>query len=132
MPFWSIYGRFWSKKCRSSPEKKRLPLKLYKNVTKTKNKWLGIKLVGENGVNRSALGCSVSFELNGKKHIREVDSGSGHSSQSTKTLYFGLGANKTVRNIEIQWIGGGITKIDKLKSGKVYEISTNGTTRVLY
>ena len=107
-------------------------IKLYKNVTKTKNKWLGIKLVGENGVNRSALGCSVSFELNGKKHIREVDSGSGHSSQSTKTLYFGLGANKTVRNIEIQWIGGGITEIDKLKSGKVYEISTNGTTRVLY
>ena len=34
MPFWSIYGRFWSKKGRSNPEKKRFALKLQENVIK--------------------------------------------------------------------------------------------------
>ena len=36
MPFWSIYGRFWPKKCRSNPEKKRFALKWHENVIKTR------------------------------------------------------------------------------------------------
>ena len=32
MPFWSIYGRFWPKKCRSNQEKKRFAQKLHENV----------------------------------------------------------------------------------------------------
>ncbi|MCD8528978.1 MAG: VCBS repeat-containing protein [Chitinophagales bacterium] len=52
-------------------------IKLYKNELKQKNNWIAIKLVGNNKVNGSAIGCSVKFNINGKWYVREVDGGSG-------------------------------------------------------
>ena len=101
-------------------------IKLFKNESDSKNNWIGIKLIGDQGINRSCVGCSVELMGNGKVQIREVDGGSGHSSQSTKTLYFGLGSSKYAEDITIQWIGGGEQCIKKLKRGKVYKINASG------
>ena len=108
-------------------------IKLYRNENKKKNKWIGIQLLGSNGVNSDCLGCSVSMTMrNGKKQIREVDGGTGHSSQSTKTLYFGLGKQKYVYNIEIQWLGQETTTLKKIKSGHVYRVNRQGEIDIVY
>ena len=78
------------------------------------------------------MGCKVTFEIDGKKYIREVDSGSGHSSQSSKILYFGLGKEKTIRNVTIHWGRDMTTIIKKINSGNVYTIRTNGSFTKLY
>jgi hypothetical protein len=108
-------------------------IKIYENETKNKNNWIGIKLVGQGTINKSCVGCSVSIysETLGYQ-IKEVDGGSGHSSQSSKVIYFGLGQEKTATNIVIQWIGGEETHLEELKAGKAYEIHPDGTVKVYY
>ncbi|MFT7157038.1 MAG: hypothetical protein ACI8Q1_002053 [Parvicella sp.] len=108
-------------------------IKLFENQANKDNNWIGFKLIGKDGVNHSAVGCSVTF-VNGDtgKQIREVDGGTAHSSQSTKTLYFGLGEEKFAKEIEIQWIGKGTTEIKKLKGGHVYSIDPSGEIKVIY
>lgn len=107
-------------------------ISLFENLNRSKNKWIGIKLIGTSTVNKQAIGSSVSFPFNDGIQIREVDGGSAHSSQSSKILYFGLRKMKFVRNIEIQWVGGKVTKIEKLKSGKCYSIDMNGAISIIY
>lgn len=107
-------------------------IKLYENKTKNKNRWLGIKLIGTDGVNTSAVGCSVKFRIGDKWYVREVDGGSGHSSQSTKTLYFGVGKNKKIEEIEIHWINAETTKIHNVKTNKCYRVGPKGVESILY
>lgn len=107
-------------------------IKLFENLSDSENNWLGIKLIGQDHVNRSAVGCSVSFTIDGKTYIREVDGGSGHGSQSTRILYFGLGDTKAVAKIEVQWVGGSTTTIKKLKAGRVYSVYQNGIIKKVY
>ncbi|MCB9196310.1 MAG: CRTAC1 family protein [Flavobacteriales bacterium] len=107
-------------------------IKLYENVTRNKNHWIAIKLEGLDSVNRSAIGCSVRFQIKDKWYIREVDGGSGHCSQSSKMMYFGLGKNKKISNIQINWIGGGKTVITELDADKCYLIKTSGEITVIY
>jgi hypothetical protein len=70
--------------------------------------------------------------VNGGRQIREVDGGSGHSSQSTKTLYFGLGKQNFAQNIEIQWLGHETSTLEKLEAGHVYSINRAGEIIIVY
>lgn len=101
-------------------------IKLFENMNSSNNNWIGIQLVGKGNVNKSCLGCSVTIqdEINGKQ-IREVDGGTGHSSQSSRLIYFGLGNETSAKNIEIQWLGHSISRIDELEAGHVYRIDMN-------
>lgn len=107
-------------------------VKVFRNNNQSGNNWIRIKLVGGDGVNHDCLGCSVTLSSDGEnKSIREVDGGSGHSSQSSKILHFGMGKSKYARDIEIQWLGGETQKIDKLKTNKVYRIEYNQGITIL-
>ncbi len=108
-------------------------IKLYRNNLENENNWIGFKLVGSGNVNRSCIGCSITIsDQSGGLQIKEVDGGSGHSSQSTKFLYFGLGKSSLAENIIIQWLGNGEMKIDSLPAGHVYEVNRKGKTKILY
>lgn len=104
-------------------------IKLHENQIPTENHWIGFQLIGGDSVNRSCVGCKVRFEIDDKIYIREVDGGSGHSSQSTKTLYFGLGKNETVEKVEILWLGGNTTVLKTCKAGHVYRVNRKGKVR---
>lgn len=102
-------------------------IKIYENITNTKNKWIAIKLIGEDKVNTSALGCKVMFQIGDKWYSREVDGGSGHSSQSSKILYFGIGKKKKIESIKITWIGKDEEMvIESLKANRFYQIYESG------
>lgn len=107
-------------------------IKLYENLNKSKNNWIGIKLVGSNGVNSSAIGAHVSFESKGLRQIREVDGGSGHGSQNTRILYFGIGKAKDINNLTIDWMNGKQLIVPNLKANQVIEISVDGLVKVVY
>jgi hypothetical protein len=107
-------------------------IKLYENEQDGENNFIGFKLIGSDGVNASCLGCRVTFEIGNKKHIREVDGGSGHSSQSSKILYFGVGKVKKIRNVKIQWSNGEIVILEKIRVNRVYKVQTDKKIAILY
>lgn len=110
--------------------KKEQKIKLYRNDSDAGN-WIGIKLVGQNGINRDGFGASVLFEHDERKMIREVDGGSGQASQSTRIIYYGLGSSKTIDKVSIDFNGVNILTFNNLKSGKVYQVSSNGEIKAL-
>lgn len=107
-------------------------IKLYRNDSEIGNRYIGFKLIGADSTNLSSLGCRVTFNFQDKKQIREVDCGSGHSSQSTKILYFGVSKLKVIRNITVNWMDGTYFEIKKIKTNKTYTISKKGAIKVLY
>ena len=60
--------------------------------------WLMIKLKGTRS-NRSAIGARVTIKAGQLTGMREVKSGSSYQSQSDLRLHFGLGAAKTVDEV---------------------------------
>lgn len=108
--------------------KKEQKLKLYRNDSEAKN-WIGIKLIGENGINRDGFGCKVLFEHGSTKMMREVDAGSGQASQSSRIIYYGLDDSKKLTKATVYWTDGTITNIKNLKQGFVYELRPNGNLK---
>lgn len=103
-------------------------IKLYENTSKAQN-WVGIKLIGGDGINRDCFGCSVLFEQGERKMLREVDAASGLSSQSSRIMYYGLGRERKLQKVRIQWIDGTTSRYKRLKCNRVYEIHSTGKIR---
>lgn len=95
--------------------------KLLKNVTETKNHWVGLKLVGDVSKKspKDAIGAVV-FVTTGKLRQRyDVYSGAGYSSQNDMVLHIGLGDATKIDKLEIRWTSGAtetvaLTAIDKV------------------
>jgi hypothetical protein len=73
-------------------------LTLLENTTQGGN-WLLVDVVPPEGVNTSAIGCVVTVEQGDVIRMRQVEGGSGTTSQNSGTLHFGLssGAPAVVR-----------------------------------
>lgn len=78
-----------------------------------KGKPLAVKLKGEAG-NPTAVGARVTLVHDGGRVAQEVTAGSGYASQSSATLFFGLGAGKA-KQLVVRWPDGEeTTKTDGL------------------
>jgi hypothetical protein len=108
--------------------KKEQKIRLYENKMKAGN-WIGIRLVGEKEVNRDCFGCSATLIQGDEMMIREVDGGSGQASQSTRTLYFGLGDEKSAEMIKIRFPNGVELELKDLKAGKTYTVGLKGVQK---
>jgi len=84
------------------------PHQLFRNIPNGNN-WLEIDLVGSIS-NRDAIGAIVTMRVGSNSQMRTQDGGFHRRSQNHKRLHFGLGANTTVAQIEVQWPSG-ITQI---------------------
>ena len=84
------------------------PLRSFLNQSKLRypeNQMLRVTLRGNAG-NRDAVGARVSLILSDKtRQIAEVQAGSGYLSQSTQSLFFGLGT-KHPATIKVRWPDG--------------------------
>lgn len=103
-------------------------IKLYENRSDAQN-WIGIKLVGEDGINRDCFGSSILFEQDGKMMLREVDGGSGLSSQSSRIIYYGIGKSRKLQKATINWTNGSQTKLKNLKANCIYELTSSGALK---
>jgi hypothetical protein len=87
------------------------PSYLFKNVSPNAGSFLGLRLVRENGA--PAIGAVAKILLkDGRKLVRQVDGGTGHSGHGSPEIHFGLGA-WPVENpvtVDIRWrdLGGNV------------------------
>jgi hypothetical protein len=80
---------------------------ILKNQSPRTNHWLQVQLQGTKS-NRDGIGARVSVTSGALSQIDEVHSGRSYQSDFGKRLQFGLGTHKTVDQIQVKWIGGGI------------------------
>ncbi|MDB3907859.1 CRTAC1 family protein [Crocinitomicaceae bacterium] len=103
-------------------------IRVYHNKQKTGN-WIGIELIGEGTINRDCFGCYAYFTLNDTTTLKMVDGASGHASQSSRILYFGLGDQKRLDELNLIWPDLSRNNFKRLKGGRVYQITSSGEVR---
>ncbi len=96
------------------------PPTLLRNVVKTENHWLTLKLIGGPKSPRDAIGAKVFLTAGGVPQRADVFSGGSYGSSSDPRVHFGLGTLSRVDKLEIHW-----------PSGAVEEISVPGIDRIL-
>ncbi|MGC1483614.1 MAG: CRTAC1 family protein [Candidatus Acidiferrum sp.] len=84
---------------------------LLRNVLKTGNHWLELKLIGGAKSPRDANGAKVLLTTGGIRQRGDVYSGGSYGSSSDQRIHFGLGKATAVDLIEIHWPSGAIEKI---------------------
>lgn len=80
---------------------------IYKNTTpaSASKKYIKINLKGSI-TNRSAIGARITLVAGGKTQIREVQSHTAQSTQSSPTQHFGLGSASVITSIVVNWPSG--------------------------
>ena len=81
------------------------PPHILRNETETSNHWITLRLIGHES-NRDAIGAQVKVSTALGDQWGTVTTSSGYLSSSDPRLHFGLGAEKTVKRIEIRWPSG--------------------------
>jgi hypothetical protein len=84
---------------------------LLRNVLKTGNHWLELRLVGGPKSPRDASGAKVFLTMGGVRQRGDVFSGGSYASSSDQRIHFGLGKVSSVDSIEIDWPSGAKQKI---------------------
>ena len=88
------------------------PPALLKNVVNNGNSWISFRLIGGPKSPRDAVGAKVFVTAGGARQRVDVVSGGSFASSSDMRPHFGLGAAKTVDEVEIHWPSGLQQKLD--------------------
>ncbi|MBI3933588.1 MAG: CRTAC1 family protein [Acidobacteria bacterium] len=86
------------------------PAYLFRNDGGNQNNWLSVRTVGAQA-NRDGIGAVVRVESASGRQWSMVRSGSSYCSESDHALTFGLGPDKIVNSLEIEWPGGAKQKL---------------------
>jgi hypothetical protein len=82
------------------------PARVFRNVTDSHNHWILLKLVGTKS-NRMGIGAQIRITTDdGGRQYDEVTTSTGFAASSDPRVHFGLGASRTVREMEIRWPSG--------------------------
>jgi enediyne biosynthesis protein E4 len=82
------------------------PVKYFHNISKNSNRWILLKLVGKKS-NRMGLGAQIRITgEDGAKQYSEATTAVGYACASDSRIHFGLGASKTIHEIDIKWPSG--------------------------
>ena len=77
-------------------------LHLYRNDNENGNHWLEVKAVGTEA-NKAGIGARVTVTQGNKRWIRQVEGGSGTSSQNSLVQHFGLGSSAAPVTVEVKF-----------------------------
>jgi enediyne biosynthesis protein E4 len=105
---------------------------LFRNDGRSSGHWLQIALDtgGADGVNRDAIGARVTVVTDDGLQIRERDGGNGFCGQSDPRIYFGLGANKTAKLIEIRWPDGKLQYLENVSADQMVAVARDASVLV--
>ena len=82
------------------------PAKIFHNVSENANHWILLNLAGTKS-NRMGIGARIRLTgSDGLVQYNEVTTSVGYASSSDPRVHFGLGAAKSVKEIEIIWPSG--------------------------
>jgi hypothetical protein len=94
---------------------------ILRNVSSHTNHWLQVQLRGTKS-NRDGIGAHVTVTAGGLSQMDEVHSGRSYQSDFGKRLYFGLGQQRKVDQIQVKWIGGGTDMIRNVDADRLVTI----------
>ena len=97
------------------------PAKLLRNDGGSRNNWVSVKAVGTKS-NRSALGAVVRMRSASGKQWTAVRSGSSYCSQSDLVQTLGLGQDKDVLALEIEWPNGAKDRLTNVAANQFLTI----------
>jgi enediyne biosynthesis protein E4 len=82
------------------------PVRIFRNVTKTPNHWILLKLVGTKS-NRMGLGAQIRVTTGDERKLyNEATTSTGYAASSDPRVHFGLGGSRVIQEIEIRWPSG--------------------------
>ncbi|MBR9921592.1 MAG: VCBS repeat-containing protein [Bacteroidetes bacterium] len=70
------------------------------------NNYLQIRLEGDKGNNRKSYGAKVKVYTGEDMQVQEMSPTRGYLSSCEALLHFGVGANKSVDRVEVEWLDG--------------------------
>lgn len=99
------------------------PAFIYRNesANQSGNNFIRIKLKGE-GYNTHGIGARVTLYRTGKLQYLEQMPFRGYQSSVSPILHFGLGKEKIIDSLCVEWVSGKIQVIRKVPVNKIFEI----------
>jgi hypothetical protein len=98
------------------------PAELLYNVSTGAGHWIALQLEGRKS-NRDGLGAAVKLTgASGRVQYNHATTAVGYASSSDKRVYFGLGADRAAREIEIRWPSGARQVLDDVPADQVLEV----------
>jgi hypothetical protein len=98
------------------------PVELLRNTSPSPNHWLALRLKGRRS-NRDAIGARIHVVgASGRKQWNHVTTSTGFSCSSDKTVYFGLGQDKVVELIQIQWPSGALQELKHVQADRYLNV----------
>ena len=98
--------------------------RLFRNENKTAHNWIKIRLIGEKS-NRDGIGSRVKITTESGTQERTLRSGSSYCSQSELSIIFGLGNDKKISQLDVNWPSGQVTTLTELALNKSITIKEN-------
>jgi hypothetical protein len=98
------------------------PAEILYNVTTGAGHWLELRLEGTKS-NRDAIGATVKLTgESGHVQYNHVTTTVGYASSSDKRVHFGLGADRTIREVEIRWPSRAVQVLRNVPADQVLEV----------
>jgi hypothetical protein len=98
------------------------PAEVLYNVTAGAGHWLGLRLQGTTS-NRDGLGATVKLTgESGRVQHNQATTAVGYASASEKRVHFGLGADRSAREIEVRWPSGRRQVLRDVPADQVLEV----------
>jgi enediyne biosynthesis protein E4 len=95
---------------------------LFRNDGGNKQRWLILELVGSKS-NRDGLGAQVKIAgASGKTQYQFASTASSYQSASDRRVHFGLGADESVKSIEIRWPSGAVQNLANIKANQILKV----------
>jgi hypothetical protein len=93
-------------------------LKLFRNDARSTNHWLKVKVIGTTA-NRAGIGCRLTVKRGHDVWVREVEAGSGTTSQNSLIQHFGLGASAAPVEIVVRFSPRSSVRLDAVRPGQL-------------
>lgn len=99
------------------------PVKVFRNVTETRNHWILLKLVGTRS-NRMGIGARIRITTDdGRMLYNEATTSTGYAASSDPRVHFGLGSSRVMKEIEIHWPSGIRQLLHDVTADRVLEVT---------
>ncbi len=96
--------------------------RVLRNVTANDNNWVAFELVGTKS-NRMAIGAQIKITTeDGKSQDDIVSTSAGYGASRDPRTHFGLGAFKTIKQVEIRWPSGERQILKDLPANRIHRI----------
>jgi hypothetical protein len=96
--------------------------RILRNVTANDNNWVAFKLVGTKS-NRMAIGAQVKITTEDRKSQYDVVfTSAGYGASRDPRIHFGLGAFKSIKQVEIRWPSGERQILRELPANRIHRV----------